>query len=360
MRITEVSSFPPTECGIANYTFLLCKHLTALGVNCEIVTPPSSDGDDLSSLERFVAATIRSKPHVVHFQHEFGLYRGHRGIAVLDVLSRLRSEKFISVVTLHTAHEHLDDSQMEILRRIASVAQRLIVHEDSHKERITRLANISSDSLITTIPHGVRCDARIRGAKEHLGWTERKVVLLCGYIRPRKAFHRIVELFPEIAKRVPGALLVIGSGLRRTGEFEEYRASLVSLIANSTAAQNILFLEGPAPRRRLDLILSSADVVVLPYEKGGQSGILADSFSVRCPVVTSKLESFSALVASSGGGLLAETDEEFVQAITAILTNERLRQRCRTEIETYIQCQASWKIVASKHMHVFTQAMDRR
>jgi len=111
------------------------------------------------------------------------------------------------VVTLHSVYETFSEYQKLVVGNICHTANAVIVHEEYQRESIARA--VSSFGHVHVIPHGVRVIEPVGNAKERLRMTGKKIILLCGYFRPMKGFHRIVSLFPRIVDQCPSAQLVV-------------------------------------------------------------------------------------------------------------------------------------------------------
>lgn len=364
MHIVMVSTYPPTQCGIATYSSYLVRELKAANPPhaVAVVSPgreekgrsfslSSADGPTLS--EQLFHAVAILRPDVVHIQHEYGLYGPDRGLAITPLLHRLRTQDIPVVVTLHTVYQTFSEYQKFAVENVCRTANAVIVHEEYQRQSIARV--ISSFDNVYVIPHGVRVVQPVAGAKDRLGMTGKRMILLCGYFRPMKGFHRIISLFPVIADQCPSAQLVVAGGPRQGGE-TDYSRSLLSLISSSASRKRITLLKGPFTHEVLDTILSAADVVVLPYEMGSQSGILAHCLAFGRPVVLSPLPSFKVLIERACCGLIAKRDSEFVNSILKIIIHSTLAEVFSRNARSYAKRHLSWQLVAEKHIQIYCRA----
>jgi glycosyltransferase involved in cell wall biosynthesis len=194
----------------------------------------------------------------------------------------------------------------------------------------------------------------IPDAKKKLDLEGRKVILLAGYFRPTKCFDRIVELFPHIVQKVPDAWLVL-SGKLRVLEFSIYRKMLFEKINNSPVRDRIEVFRGQFPQKTFDTILSAADIVVLPYTAGAQSGIMAHAMTFGKPVVTSNLPAFVDILERLEIGFYAQTNDEYVDRIVTLLTDRDVYKKFSQNALTYIKENISWNIVARQTLNVYEQ-----
>ncbi len=122
MHIGMISTYPPTQCGIATYSSYLVSKLEALNppATVDVISPcgdgeddsfslSRADGSDLS--ERLFNTVVKLKPDVVHIQHEYGLYDPSRGLAITPLLYRLRAQGIPVVATLHSVYETFSEYQ---------------------------------------------------------------------------------------------------------------------------------------------------------------------------------------------------------------------------------------------------------
>ena len=361
MRVCYVSTYPPIECGIASYTRYLADAVQSIGDEVIIVSQNGAKGDNVfpvySPLDNDIATklfhiTSKLTPDVINIQHDYNLYGADSGVQLLDFLYRCKIAQLPTVTTLHTLYEDLDRTQRIILDGITTTSDAVIVHEPYQKNTLEKYFPLNRDKYFV-IPHGVRQATRVDDAKKLLGLEGKKVILLTGYFRPSKGFHRIVKIFPEIVNRMKDVVLLV-SGKMRGLEFGEYRKYFFDLINSSPAIDNIMVLSGQFPQHTFDTIMSAADVLALPYEIGAQSGILAQSAAFNVPVVMSPLKSFAHWNEIVKGGAIAETDEEYKEAIIKVLLEEEYRNELIQNMKQN-KSQLLWPEIAAHHQSVYSQ-----
>jgi len=363
MRVCYISTYPPIECGIATYTQYLsdavkkCKKevvvISQVGASGERVIPIFSPGDsDISNKIFHIASKLT--PDVVHIQHEFGLYGSVHGIQIIDFILRCKIADVPVITTLHTVNENAGRGKHIILENIIINSSAIIVHEEYQKNVLIK--NFGFNDKIFVIAHGVRNCNHHPEAKELLNIKDKKVILLAGYFRPTKRFDKIVKLFPEIVKKTGNAVLLV-AGKMRGLEYSEYQEYFFNLINNSPVKNDIHVLRGQFPQHTFDIIMSAGDVIVLPYEKGAQSGILAQSSAFNIPAVTSDLLSFKLWNEKSGGGLTAFNDKDYIRHIHNILTDKKLEIKLKNNIKEYNK-DLFWLEIAKKHLLVYEQVIN--
>lgn len=361
MRIGYVSTYPPIECGIASYTSFLNQAVRSLHNETFVISKQGAQGRNVfpvyepggtSIATQIYDLSTRMTPDIIHIQHEYGLYGSQKGVQIIDLIVRYRMVGVPVAVTLHTVYPDFTDDTKILARLILSESSLVIVHENYQKKILLKVFGPDHDTKIRVIPHGVRYSVMDGQGKNKLKLEGKKVVLLCGYFRPTKGFHKIVKIFPQVVEKIPNALLLI-AGKSRGLEYMDYQREFFEMINQSPVTDQILVLRGQFPQHTFDTILSAADLVCLPYDKSGQSGILAQSFAHRKPVVTSDLIPFRAWLDRSHGGLLAKNDEKMAEAIIKILSDDDFRKQLENNITSYVDKDVSWEHVARSHIEAY-------
>ncbi len=362
MRIGVISTYPPIECGIATYTKYLTDSLLQIqGNEIYIVSQfggrgervyPAFHADDADLADKVFKMMVKFTPDVVHIQHEFGLFGPSQGVNCISLVYRLKLAGLPVVVTMHSVYEGFLREQKIVTEALIRASDAVIVHEEYQKETIFK--EIDSFDNIWVIPHGAREIEPVPEAKRRLGLGENtKEILLCGYFRPTKGLDRIVRIFPRIAEQVENAVLVIAGKMRST-EYREYRDMFFNLVETSPVRDRIFVLRGQFPEKIFNTIMSSGDVVPMPYLQGSQSGVFAHCLAFGRPVVVSPdVRSLREAVNEVKCGLVARDDEEFVTHIVKILNDSELWSELSSNAREYVKKNIAWRLIAKKTMDVY-------
>ena len=358
MRIIYISTYPPIECGIATYTHYLQKEIKNNLAEVYVLSQNGAKGenifeayspDDKDIAYKLFHLVSKLTPDLIHIQHEFGLFGHDRGIQIVDFLLRCKMASIPVVTTLHTLYKSPAWKERIITNEILRLSKEIIVHETYQEEFLKSEYNYLQK--INIIPHGVRKIKPIDNAKELLALNDKKVVLLAGYFRTTKHFEKLVDIFPDVLLKQKNAVLLIACRLR-IAEHNEKRNQLLRMMRYLDNKDHIRILKGQFPQHTLDTIMSAADVVVMPYSAGAQSGMLAQFSAHQIPVVTSDLLSFKLWNENTKGGFTSYNDEDFVENICKILGDEKLQSQMKSNIQQHNK-NVYWDITASKHMQIY-------
>lgn len=359
MRIGFVATYPPIECGIATYTSYLNEALKKQGNETFVISQIGAQGrnvfpvyavNDVVLATSIFNASANLTPDVIHIQHEFGLYGNQRGLQVIELVLRYKLTGVPVVTTFHTVEAQTDMHNDLIQRLLLSESSAVIVHEETQKKILVKRFGMADK--IHVIPHGVREVSCVPDAKKKLELEGKKVILLCGYFRPIKGFHKIVDIMPEICRNLDDAVLVLAGKSRRL-EYTDYRTMLFEHVNHSPVKDKIIVFRGQFPQYTFDTIISSCDVMALPYRGGAQSGIMAQCYAFHKPMVTSNLPAFRISIKASQGGLTCKNGKDYVKNITKILRDDKFRNNLEDNIKNYVEQVVGWSKVAKKHVEVY-------
>jgi glycosyltransferase involved in cell wall biosynthesis len=353
-----LSTYPPTQCGLATFTASLRDHLVASGYRSGVVRvvdkpETSANRDVMQHLVRgSIAAQARSAEaldafDVVVVQHEFGIYGGADGEEVLDVLDRLTVPVIVvahTVLTMPTRH------QREILERVARRADAVVTMTLTARRRLVDTYDVDPDKVVV-IPHGAIDSSRVVTPNVR---TERPTILTWGLLGPGKGIESVIDVLPELRRLDRQPLYhVVGQThpkvLARDGE--AYRAGLVARAVTLGVADMVAFEARYLDRASLNRVVARADVVVLPYESREQvtSGVLIEAVAAGKPVVATAFPHAVELL-ETGAGLVVPHDDPdaLAHALRRVLAEPALAASMAGQ-SVRVAPQLMWSSVAARY-----------
>lgn len=315
MRIALVSTYPPTQCGIATYTQKLLAALQEqtqhefrviadlrsteqMNGRTRILPVFPQNGDFaplvLDALERF-------SPDVVHFQHAgdiFGLDR-----RFLSLSQTLQSRGIRVVTTLHTVYS-LYSGLLErkpwapwFHKTLGQQTSAVVVHHEESCRQVLLKQGLPPDK-VHTIPHGTDVippvdPLQARGA---LGLPlDGSIALAFGFIHVQKNLHVLLKAWPHVARVLPEAHLVIaGKVQNRTWYNLAYERYLRRLAGAENSRGRVVFLDRFVEDREVALLFGASDVALFPYAQGygSASGALHLALAAGSSVLCSRIPKF--------------------------------------------------------------------
>lgn len=307
MKILVLGNYPPRQCGIATFTHNLVESIKTAASHhrrkIEIGVIAMNDKDMTYPYPSIVEKTIRdddaaayadaadyinqSGADLLLLQHEYGIFGGESGVMLLNLLRRL---KIPLVSTFHTVLEKPSFHQREVLRRIATYSDYVIIMNSLAIGFLKEVFGVPAEKIVH-IPHGV---PDFEACFENLGtrpdsWKSRKVMLTFGLIGRSKGIETVIRALPAIVEKNPDILyVVLGKThphvIRLAGE--EYRNMLQDLVVKLNLSNHVLFDNRYVDELELMSLLYHADLYVTPYLNRAQitSGTLSYAVSGGCAV----------------------------------------------------------------------------
>ncbi len=319
-----LSSYPPTQCGLATFTASLHAQVVAAGHPAGVVRVVEHEDRAIDgavveqmvhgrpgAIERAVAAL--NSFDVVVVQHEFGIFAGPDGDSVVEVLEQLTVPV---IVVVHTVLISPTDHQRTVLEAVGGAADALVTMTATAQQRLLDHYDIDADKVVV-IPHGAPDVGRDQ--TRHHG--DRPVILTWGLLGPGKGIERVIDALPTLRDLVPRPhYLVVGEThprvLERDGEL--YRNSLMAQAQRLGVADMVTFQSGYLDVATLTAVTAGADVVVLPYDSHEQvtSGVLIEAVAACRPVIAT---GFAHAVELLGGGSGIVVDHDDPDAMSAAI-----------------------------------------
>lgn len=326
-----LSTYPPTQCGLATFSAALRHHLPAPGDRALVVrvvdehpataSPPEVVCDLINGSKASAEAAVEAMNRfdVVIVQHEYGIYGGPDGAELLPLLDAVGVPV---VAVLHTVLARPTPRQRHILDRIVKGAAAVVTMTETARARLGAIYGVDL-SHVSVIPHGAT-DNRVPDIR--LQERRTPTLLTWGLLGPGKGLEHAIEAVALLRRRGCEVRYIIAGQthprvLHREGE--AYRSSLRARI-DACGVQDLVrfdnhFLDAAA----LNRLISSADVVVLPYDSEEQvtSGVLIEAITAGKPVVSSGFPHAVELLGSGAGLLVQRRDPQaLANALMVVLT----------------------------------------
>ena len=329
VSVGVLSTYPPTQCGLATFASALANGLRRCGVTDIGVV---ACGDDESSsrspdvVGRLVprdalsvarVAQILNRYDVVIVQHEYGIFGGDDGDEVLEVLKRLQKPV---ITTLHTVPLQPSAHQRRVLEAVVAESDTAITMTAIARQRLLAAYSVDS-SRVVTVPHGATIPNPVAPTSD-----SSPLVLTWGLLGPGKGIEWVIDALALLRDEVPVRYVVAGQTHPkvRAVDGERYRHMLEKRVRRNGLEHLVTFDDEYRSLGSLMRLVSRSSCVVLPYESIDQitSGVLVDAVAAGRPVIATAFPHAIELLSDGAGILVPPRDPEaLARALRKVATD---------------------------------------
>lgn len=388
--VVLISSYPPRLCGIGTFTEEAREFIQKMYPERDVLVISHNDGVGegvfplIDMKNRFwwkpvVKQIKKLNPHVVHIEHEYGMYEyvdergigdGNQGfLEFLDAIS-----EYPIVVEPHTVHGRLRDFEENFIYELCDKADVVIFKSEYQKWRLNwtfaqRKWKMPANIMI--IPHGARPDMLgeledIPRLKEELGLNKLKylsdhLVGLVGWIQSNKRWDILTSVWEEISGEIESRTgeswdLLAAGAMRDVNHFRDCQKYIqeIELLEQKGRAHYYEF----TPRGEIYYkVMAVCDFIVLPSVDETQSGTLARIIALNKPfITTAPMEGLTAQTLESEGGLLFTSKKMLKEKVIKLACNKNMRIEFSNNLKKYLNEVVSWEVVAKQYKYAYKLA----
>lgn len=359
-RFGFVSTYPPTQCGLATFTASLRDGLLEgddEGFVVRLLETPQPRSapvvasvviGDLVALHRGVARL--NECDVVIVQHEYGVYGGQDGDEILALLDGLAVP---SIVVLHTVLREPTRHQREVLEAVVDKADAVVAMSLTARERLASGYRVDIGK-VSIIAHGAPPAPPTSALAAPVFRTGHPIVLTWGLLGPGKGIEWGIEAMAMLRDLTPTPEYIVAGQTHpkvALREGEAYRTSLQQRASRLGLGASVSFDGQYRDAQSLSRLVQSADVVLLPYDSTDQvtSGVLIEAVAAGKPVVATGFPHAVELLGSGAGIVVKHQDPaEIATALRSLLTHGDVAARM-ARVAAATAPALLWPAVASQY-----------
>ncbi len=374
-RIGYFSTYPPRECGIANFTKDLIDSIGDLGGFKPSIIAINEKGalydydrrvkwnidrDNAGDYVKAAEYVNSSNIQLLIVQHEFGLYGGDYGEHIKLFLEKVKKPV---ITTLHTVQPNFDKKAIEVLKYIVEKSEAIIVIAHAAIDMLKHQGIPYKKCVV--IPHGcpnIDC-TNLKSIKESLGLEDRLVASTFGLISSGKGIEYAIRALPEVIKKEPRIIyLIIGETHPevRKHEGEKYRNELTRLVSDLGLEEHVRFTNRFITKRELIKFLQATDIYITPYISPNQisSGTLIYALGAGKAVVSTPYYHAIEVLSNDRGILCKFEDSASVAEGINRLLDENFRSEVQRRAYKYSR-RFLWKNVAKKYLNLINTITEK-
>ncbi len=360
-----VSTYPPTQCGIATFAAALSGGLYEYGDDVGIVRvgadgePPAkivvAELNDQDGHETIDAMDELNRADVVIVQHEYGIYDGPDGESIVPVLEGIDRP---TIVVAHTVLEHPTPHQRSVLEAVVRAADAVVVMTEAGRVRLCTSFDVDTRK-ISVIPHGAAVSDALRLEDS----KERPKLLTWGLLGPGKGIEWAIDAMAMVSDIRPKPLYIVaGKTHPKVKEYEGdvYRDMLIQRAKDRHV--DVVFDDKYRTVPALSQLISESTMVILPYDSPDQvtSGVLVDAIAAGRPVIATAFPHAVELLSSGAGIVVPRRDPEaLADAIRTALTTPGMVKAMASEARR-LAPELAWPAIASRYAALGEELLDNR
>ncbi len=372
MKLLNLGTYPPKQCGIATFSMDLRNSLLYNGNEVEVMAISDSSyqydyPDEVvfnlkqNQKQSYIQAANylnKSPVDLIIIQHEYGIYGGMDGEYVMELVRLLR-KPFILIS--HTVLPRPSKRQKSVLNYLCSRASAIVCMTKRSGDLLSDLYEAPSE-LIQVIPHGVpefKEEAQDSLKKKH-GLQGRDVISTFGLLGPGKGLEIGIQAMVQVAEEHPSSTyLILGQThpMLKKREGEKYRNMLEDMVDKLNLQHNVIFINKFLSDEELGEYLYMSDIYLSPYPNKDQAVSGTMAFAIGCGrAIVSTSYAYAQEFLSGGRGLLAKeaTPEELADLIRMVLANPELKQNLQNKTRALGQ-DWPWPRIGGQYTKLFKQ-----
>jgi glycosyltransferase involved in cell wall biosynthesis len=360
-----VSTYPPTQCGIATFAAALSGGLYEYGDDVGIVRV-GADGEPAAKIvvaelndddgaETVDAMDALNRADVVIVQHEYGIYDGPDGESIVEVLEGIDRP---TIVVAHTVLEHPTPHQRSVLEAVVRAADAVVVMTEAGRVRLCSSFDVDTRK-ISVIPHGAAVSSAVR-LKDS---KERPRLLTWGLLGPGKGIEWAIDALAMLDDLRPRPIYVVAGNTHP--KVHEYEGDVYrDMLKQRAKDRHVDVVFDPEYRSLASLaqLISESTMVILPYDSPDQvtSGVLVDAIAAGRPVIATAFPHAVELLSSGAGIVVPRRDPEaLADAIRKVLTTPGLLGAMASEARR-LAPELAWPYIASRYAALGEELLDNR
>jgi D-inositol-3-phosphate glycosyltransferase len=350
----------------------------------EIRTKPEVNFLNLRGDQRPDASVARKSVRVLMYYIKLILYAAQSKRKIVHILWNNKFETFDRtlltllyiilgkkiVLTVHNVNMGKRDSTDTRLNRLTlriqyRLADHLFVHTEKMKIELMEEFGVQANR-ISVIPFGINnavpnTSLSPREAKQQLEILEsEKTILFFGHITPYKGLEYLVDAFRQVSTLHRDYRLIIAG---RPKNCESYWGPIRESLREYVQNGRVLLRAEYIPDNETEIYFQAADVLVLPYTRIYQSGVLFLGYSFGLPVLAADVGSLKDEIIEGETGFVFRPEDSIAlaEAIERCFASDlyaHLNSR-RQSIRDYAKKRHSWGVVGQKTLNIYANLLKR-
>lgn len=381
LKILYLSSFPPRECGIADFSQNTIEAIHEVNPNIDqkVIAineknAPERDysalvkweieQENLDSYQKTANYINESGADVLFLQHEYGLFGGFDGIFILKLLEKVK----IPIVSFYHSIPITPDAKkrgfrLYILKNIGKMSSQIITTLGTGKEVLKKECGLSPKKISVIYHGGYDISFPKKEEKEKLkkkyNFENRFVVLTYGLITQSKGIDYGLEAIAKLKTKYPNILYIIAGAshpMHAKAIEKDYYENLKEKIEKFGIQNNIYLINHFLEKEELIEYLKMADLFLIPYLTREQisSGVLANAATTGNCILSTPFPYAKEIIGENeerGYFINFEDSNSIAEKIAFLIENPKKIEKTRFQMYQFAKS-FTWEKMAEKFIKI--------
>ena len=296
-----------------------------------------------SSYLKAFKSSKKEGTEIFHFQF-FSL--GSLNLLILILAFFFKQKKIITLHDIESFHK----SNSKIISRIClKFIDGIIIHNQYSKSEFEK--KFSFDRSISIIPHG-----------NYLPFIKTQVLkansdeinlLFFGQIKEVKGLDILLDAMSIVVNKSTKYKLTIAGRPWKTGT-EYYKNKIAELNLSEYVTTHFEYIKD----ENISELYKDASIIVMPYKKIYQSGVLLLSLSYGRTVITSDLPAFKEIISNGNNGFMFKSGNSLSLANTILQLDDKLISKVTKNTQALISNKYDWKTIGTATLNFYKKTIS--
>jgi glycosyltransferase involved in cell wall biosynthesis len=296
-------------------------------------------------LIKFFLAVKKFDPDIIHLQGA-----QHPGVyLLLCLLLRLVTKAPFVYTPQDVLPNNKGQFHLQAFRLLYRQISHVFLNASNNEQDIVKLFGVAASKIsVLTIPDLLAFLSTDLEPELPDIPKQKKVILCFGLIEPRKGIHTLLQAMPLISEQISEILLlIVGKPLEDIAPYEEQISTL-------NMSNNITLVPRYVSFNEMAGFFNRADIIVLPYHTGWNSGVVSSAFGFKKPVIATTIGGFKDVIEHGKTGLLVppKDPDSLADAIVSLARDDQQRKTL-VENATNVSKKNSWNEIAKKTSEIY-------
>lgn len=228
-----------------------------------------------------------------------------------------------------------------------TLSENIIVHNEYAYQKLINKFFIKNKKKIQIIKHGdyIHLNQEISHNNESCFDfdSNKKYLLFFGQYKPSKGLNLLIDALTKIDNNVE--LVIAGRIIIKESD------NIKNKIYKKNLNERVHIINRFINHEEMLHLFYNSDLLVLPYTKIFQSGVLMMAMSLKLPVLASDIEPFKQMIEHEVGGLLFNNlnENDLIKKIEKYIINDKLLSAIAQNAQKIIKDYYSWNDIAAKY-----------